>query len=218
MKNLKEKKLKLEALNTKFQEEIRNGAEKLFFYLSDFIENKLVEAEADKKFQEIIICEKKCDRLKEKYLELLFKEKRALPFLLEDRYKIIISLDKIVNRFEYLSRYLQVYPFEIYSELRQSLNTLNKLSLETINQLLNCTLLMETSFSGAHEITFDIEQLRRDAHDLKFKMLHTIFSKKDEPLRVNLTWKIISLLYDIISAAEEISDFLRELIIKYPNR
>jgi hypothetical protein len=76
---------------------------------------------------------------------------------------------------------------------------------------------METSFSGANEITYDIEQLRRNAHDLKFKMLDTIFSKKDEPLRVNLTWKIISLLYDIISAAEEISDFLRELIIKYPN-
>ena len=216
MKNLKEKKKILDDLNTEFQEEIRNGAEKLFFYMSDFIENKLDGI--DEKFQEIILCEKKCDRLKETYLEFLFKEKRALPFLLEDRYKIIISLDKIVNRFEYLSRYIQVYPFEIYPELRESLNSLNKLSFETINQLLNCTLLMETSFSGAYEITFDIEQIKRDAHNLKFKMLDTIFSKKDEALRVNLTWKIISLLYDIISAAEEISDFLRELIIKYPNR
>jgi predicted phosphate transport protein (TIGR00153 family) len=213
---LKKKKFDLDALNTEFQEEIRNGAEKLFFYMNDFIDNKLEGV--DEKFQEIIVCEKKCDRLKERYLEHLFKEKRALPFLLEDRYNIFISLDKIVNRFEYLSRYVQVYPFEIYPELRERLNSLNKYTFETINQLLNCTLLMETSFSGANEITYDIEQIRRDAHDLKFKMLDTIFSKKDEPLRVNLTWKIISLLYDIISAAEEISDFLRELIIKYPNR
>jgi predicted phosphate transport protein (TIGR00153 family) len=217
VKNLRKKKSDLDDLNTEFQEEIRNGAEKLFFYMSDFIDNKFDETEADEKFQEIILCEKKCDRLKEKYLELLFKEKRALPFLLQDRYKILIPLDKIVNRFEYLSRYVQVYPFEIYPELRKSLNKLNEYTFEIMNQLLNCTLLMETSFSGANEITYDIEQLRRNAHDLKFKMLDTIFSKKDEPLRVNLTWKIISLLYDIISAAEEISDFLRELIIKYPN-
>jgi len=215
---LKEKKLKLDALNTKFQEEIRNGAEKLYFYLNDFIENKLDEAVADEKFQEIIVCEKKCDRLKEKYLELLFKEKRALPFLLEDRYKIIISLDKIVNRFEYLSRYLQVYPFEIYPELRKNLKSLNKLNFDTINQLLNCTLLMETSFSAAYEVTFEIEKSKREAHDLKFKMLDIIFQKTEQPLRVNLTWKIITLIYDAISAAEEISDFLRELIIKYPNR
>ncbi len=215
---LKEKKQKQDALNTEFQEEILNGAENLFFYLSDFIENKMDEVEADEKFQEIIVCEKKCDRLKEQYVEILFKEKRALPFLVEDRYKMVTSLDKVLNRYEFLARYLQVYPFEIYPELRKNLNTLNKLSFDTINQLLNCTLLMETSFSAAYEITFDIEKLRREAHNLKFKMLDVIFQKKDEPLRVNLTWKIISLIYDIISWAEQISDFLRGLIIKYPSR
>ena len=192
MKNLKEKKIILESLNKEFQEEIRIGAEKLFFYLSDFIENKLDKV--DEKFQEIIVCEKKCDRLKEQYLEYLFKEKRALPFLVEDRYKIITSLDKTLNRYEFLSRYLQVYPFEIYPELRKDLNTLNKLSFDTINQLLNCTLLMETSFSAAYVITFEIEKSRREAHDLKFKMFDSIFQKKDEPLRENLTWKIISLI------------------------
>jgi len=218
VKKLKEKKLKLDTLNTEFQEEIRTGVEKMFFYLSDFIDNKLVDPIADEKFQEIILCEKKCDRLKEKYIELLFKEKRALPFLVEDRYNIITSLDKIVNRFEFLSRYLQVYPFEIYPELRKDLNTLNKLSFDTINQLLNCSLLMETSFSAAYEITFEIEKSRREAHDLKFKMLNIIFQKTEEPLRVNLTWKIISLIYDAISAAEELSDYLRGLVIKYPSR
>ncbi|MFX1339528.1 MAG: DUF47 family protein [Promethearchaeota archaeon] len=215
---MKEKKVKLDDLNTEFQEEIRNGAEKLFFYLSDFIDNKLIDPEADQKFQEIILYEKKCDRLKEKYIGILFKEKRALPFLVEDRYKIITSLDKIVNRYEFLSRYLQVYPFEVYPELRKDLNSLNKLSFDTINQLLNCSLLMETSFSAAYEITFEVEKLRREAHNLKFKMLNIIFQKTDEPMRVNLTWKIISLIYDIISAAEELSDYFRGLIIKYPSR
>ena len=77
---------------------------------------------------------------------------------------------------------------------------------------------METSFSAAYELTFEIEKSKREAHDLKFKMLDTIFQKSEQPLRVNLTWKIITLIYDAISAAEEISDFLRGLVIKYPSR
>lgn len=216
MRKLRSKKSDLEQLNEEFQEEIRNGVEKLFFYLIDFIDDKIDKA--DKKFQEIVVCEEKCDTLKERYIQTLFKDKRALPFLVEDRYKIVTSLDKILNKSEYLSRYLQIYPFKIYPEIREDLKLYNKLSFDIVNQLLNCSLLMESSFSGAYEITFEIEKLRKQAHNLKFKLLGIIFKKTDEPLRVNLTWKIVSLIYDIISWSEEISDFLRGLIIKYPSR
>ena len=76
----------------------------------------------------------------------------------------------------------------------------------------------DLEFVGAFGLTFEIEKSKREAHDLKFKMLDTIFQKSKQPLRVNLTWKIITLIYDAISAAEEISDFLRGLVIKYPSR
>ena len=214
---MKKSKQKIfEKINQEFQEEIRNGAEKLFNYMSDYIENKLDKV--DEKFQEIIMCEKRCDRIKEKYIEILFKDKRALPFLIEDRYKIITSLDDILDMSETIARYMQVFPFEIYEDIRDEMNQLNKLYLETVNQLLNCTLLMETNFSGAYEITFEIEKWKRQAYDLKFKILDIIFPKKKEPLRINLTWKIVSLIYDVISWVEEISDYLRGLIIKYPGK
>jgi len=213
---MKKKKENIDQINKEFQEEIRKGAEKLFNYMNDFIENRLDKV--DEKFQEIIICEKRCDRIKEKYTEVLFKDKRALPFLIEDRYKIINYLDNIIDMSETLARYMQVFPFDIYEDIRDEMNQLNKLYLETVNQLLNCTLLMETSFNGAYEITFEIEKWKRQAYDLKFKILDIIFQKKDEPLRVSLTWKIITLIYDVISWTEEISDFLRGLIIKYPGK
>ncbi|MFX1256777.1 MAG: hypothetical protein ACFFAN_02880, partial [Promethearchaeota archaeon] len=95
---------------------------------------------------------------------------------------------------------------------------LNELYLKTVNQLLNCTLLMESSFEGAYQITFEIEKHRREAHNLKFKMLDNLFKKTKEPIRINLTWKLIDLIYEVISWAEEISDYLRGLIIKYPSR
>lgn len=213
---MKKRKQKIDEINQEFQEEIRTGAEKLFNYMSDYIENSLDKV--DEKFQEIIKCEKRCDRIKEKYIEVLFNDKRALPFLIEDRFKIITSLDKILNMSETIARYMQVFPFEIYEDIRDEMNQLNKLYLETVNQVLNCTLLMETSFNGAYEITFEIEKWKRQAYDLKFKILDIIFPKKKEPLRVNLTWKIVSLIFDVISWAEEISDFLRGLIIKYPGK
>lgn len=215
---MKRKKNELSEINEQFQEEIRDGAEKLFNYMSDFIDNRLEKV--DEKFQEIILHEKRCDRLKEKYIEILFKDKRALPFLVEDRYKIITSLDDIVDRSEFIARYMQVLPenFDFYKDIRENMHQLNKYYLETINQLLNCTLLMETNFNAAYELTFEVEKWKRKAYNLKFKLLDVIFQKTDEPLRVNLTWKVISLIYDAISYSEEISDYLRGLIIKYPGK
>lgn len=215
---MRKKKNVIDEINKEFQEEIRNAAERLYNYMTDFIDNRLENV--DDRFQEIIVCEKSCDRLKEKYIEVLFKDKRALPFLVEDRYKIITSLDKIVNQSEFIARFIQALPpeFEIFKDIKEGMHELNKLFLEIVNQLLNCTLLMEISFSGAYEITFEIEKWRRQAHNLKFNLLEKIFQKTDEPLRVSLTWKLISLIYDIISWTEEISDYLRGLIIKYPSR
>ncbi len=214
-----EEKPKLDEINEKFQEEVRSGCQKLYNYLSDFIEKKLVDDKLiDDKFQEVIACEKRADKLKDQYLELLFKDKKALPFLVEERYKIITSLDKIANKSEIIARYMMIFPFEIYDDLREDFIALNKLYMDITNQLLNCTLLMETKFDSSYELTFEIENLRRESHDLKFRMFESLFKKTDNVLRINLTWKLIGLLYDVISCSEEISDFLRCLIIKYPEK
>ena len=215
---MKRKKSELIEINEQFQEEIRNGAEKLFNYMSDFIDNRLENV--DEKFQEIILSEKKCDRFKEKYIEVLFKDKRALPFLVEDRYKIINSLDDIADKSEFIAMFMQVLPenFEFFKDIRENMQQLNKYYLETINQLLNCTLLMETSFNAAYDLTFEVEKWKRKAYNLKFKLLDVVFQKTDKPLIVNLTWKVISLIYEVISYCEEISDYLRGLVIKYPGK
>jgi predicted phosphate transport protein (TIGR00153 family) len=216
VKFVRKKKTDIDEINKEFQEEIRNGAEKLFNYMMDFIEGDLKKV--DESFQEVILCEKACDRLKEKYLEILFKDKRALPFLVEDRYRIVTSLDKIMNMSENIARYMQVYPYEIFSDVKDDLIKFIQLYLETVNQLLNCTLLMEDDFKGAYELTFEVEKHRRNAYNLKFQILDLIFKKEKEPLRVNLTWKVITLIFDVITWAEQISDYLRGLIIKYPGK
>ena len=86
---MKEKKRKLDDVKTEFQNEILNGVKILNSIITDFINDKMDK----EKLQQVIDSEKHCDRLKEEYINLLFKKKRALPFIVEDRYKMITSLD-----------------------------------------------------------------------------------------------------------------------------
>ncbi|MFX0070903.1 MAG: DUF47 family protein, partial [Candidatus Hermodarchaeota archaeon] len=197
---------------------IRETTEKFYDHMNDYIENRLDDV--DSTFQEIIQCEKQCDRIKERYIEILFKYKRALPFLVEDRYKIVSSLDKILTKIEFIARFMQVYPFRIKEDINNDLMKLNKLIIDSVNQLMNCALLMETNFEAAYLITFEVEKYRREAHDLKFKILGVLYKDKnnEKALRIMLTTRIITLMYEVIQWVEQISDFLRGLIIKYPNR
>lgn len=213
MKNIK-KKGNLDDLRLRFQEEFLNCVRTLHLRINDFINNKLKTDELEK----VISCEKKCDRIKEQFIMELFKNKRALPFLVEDRYQIITLLDVIANKSEDIARYLEIYPFEITKDITEGLKTLNDLYLQSSEKIIECTSLMETDFKSAHKITFEIEALRRDAHDLKFILIGLLFKHEDKPLYVSITWKIITKLYSIIAWIERMSDYLEGLILKYPSK
>ncbi|MBD3254254.1 MAG: DUF47 family protein [Candidatus Lokiarchaeota archaeon] len=210
---IKDKKEKIESLNTQFIDETLKGAEIFKDLFCKLIQNKLDKEEINL----VIESERKCDRLKEQYIELLFKDKRALPFLVEDRYKIIQSIDVVNDKLEFLARYIEIYPFEIYQDLRDDFNNLCELSFQTVKELINCLRLIETDFDGAYKKTFKIESLKRKARTLRFNLLGVLYKKSDSPLRVTLTSKLVIDLYDIISWSEETSDYLRGLIIKYPS-
>ncbi|MFX1310433.1 MAG: hypothetical protein ACFE8C_12095, partial [Promethearchaeota archaeon] len=78
---MKEKKNELTEINKEFLAETLAGIEVLHNATSQFINDKLNKNE----LEDVIQSEKKCDRIKEKYVQILFKSKRALPFLVEDR-------------------------------------------------------------------------------------------------------------------------------------
>ena len=78
---------------------------------------------------------------------------------------------------------------------------------------------METDFNKAYQKSFNIEPLKRSARSAKYDILEIIYQKSQErTLRVYLTSKICIKMFDMIERAEEISDFLRSLIIKYPSK
>ena len=45
-----------------------------------------------------------------------------------------------------------------------------------------------------------------------------LYEKKDDALKVYITEDIVSKMFDIVAIAEDFSDYLRGLIIKYPSK
>jgi predicted phosphate transport protein (TIGR00153 family) len=214
MKLLKEKRNQLQEINEEYLAQTLKGAKILHDLLNQFIEKKLNKAD----LEQVIQSEHKCDRLKEKYIQVLFKEKRALPFLVEDRYQILMNVDQINDKTEYLARFMQVFPFELYDDIIDEFITLCENCMQTVELLINCATLIETDFDSAYAKTFEIEEVRRKARKAKFHLLEVLYKKSKEPTRVYLTSKLVTIIYEVANWAEDVSDFLRGLIIKYPSR
>ncbi|MFX1469491.1 MAG: DUF47 family protein [Promethearchaeota archaeon] len=215
MKLLKDKRsILLDAAN-QFYTHVLKGSDLLNECINDLIADKLNKDKLD----QVIKFEHEGDIAKEKYINILYKDKRALPFLIEDRYRLIKYLDIISDKSEDLARGLKVFPFEFYDDIKEDMKRLNDIYEETIKILIEMIQLMETDFKTAYEKSFNIETLKRSARDCKFKILGLIYKKSEErSLRIYLTSKICIKLYDMIERAEEISDFLRSLIVKYPSK
>ena len=192
--------------------------EGLITHLHQGIEELLEDKINENILGEVINGEHELDRIKEEYIQELYETKRSLPFLVEDRFKIINDLDCVADIAEELARLIEIFPFKIYDELKDEIGKLNDI-MKTISMILVKTVeLMENNFDKAYEKTKEIEARRREARDFKFDMLGILYKKKDKSIKLYLISKIIVWMYDIISMAEELSDFLRGLIIKYPRK
>ncbi len=209
-----EDKNRLQELNKQFLAETLKATQILHELLMDYAEDKLDE----KRLDDVIACEHQCDQLKEQYIQILFKDKKALPFLVEDRYKIVTMIDHMTGKNEFVARFLEASPFKLYADVKKPFKEIVQLYLEGIEELISCVKLMETNFSGAYKKTFEIENKRREAKIKKFDVIENLFKKKGDDLRIYITSKLVSYIYEVLDAAEEISDYLRGLIIKYPSK
>jgi predicted phosphate transport protein (TIGR00153 family) len=214
MKFSKDKENELERINREFLAETLNGSVILHEAVSEYIDGKLDNIDLDK----IIEIEHNCDKIKDQYVKILYRDKRALPFLVEDRYNILMMIDQVNDKMEFFARFLKTCPFKLYDEIKDEFRDLCSACSQSVKELIDCATLIETDFEGAYDSTFKIEEHKRKARKAKFDLLEKLFKMDDNPLKVYLTSKLVTYLYDIASWVEETSDYLRGLIIKYPSR
>ena len=215
MKLRQDKKKKLIDAAETFHTEVLRGADLLHKSINDLIKGKLDPAKLD----EVIESEHIADGEKEAYINILYQDRRALPFLVEDRYRLIKYIDMVSDDSEELARGLKVFPFELYDDIKDSMQQLNNIYDKTVEKLVEMISSMETNFNAAYDKSFEIENLKREARGVKYDILDVIYQKSEaRSLQIYLTSKICIKLFDMIKRAEEISDFLRSLIVKYPSK
>ena len=215
MKLLKDKKIKVLNASNEFHALVLKGSDLLHECINDLIEGKLNKS----KLEEVIKCEHDGDTAKENYIKILYEDKRALPFLIEDRYRLIKYLDTVSDKSEELARGLLVFPFDCYDDIKEDIKKLNDTYEEAVKLLIEMINLMETDFKTVFQKSFNMETLKRNGRESKFRILDVIYKKSEEKsLQIYLTSKICIKLFDMIGMAEEISDFLRSLIVKYPSK
>ncbi|MFX0081032.1 MAG: DUF47 family protein [Candidatus Hodarchaeota archaeon] len=198
-----------------FHSEVLKGSQLLHDCINELVNGKL----DNDKLDEVIQCEQNADLAKENYINILYKDKRALPFLVEDRYRLIKYLDIVSDNSEELARGLKVYPFKLFDDIKTEMKKINDIYQETIETLVEMVTLMEIDFKTTYQKSFHIETLKRSGRETKYKILDLLYQKPEEKsLRVYLTSKICIKIFDMIVRAEEISDFLRSLIVKYPSK
>ena len=100
---LKRKNAVLSDIYNEFQAEILNETREINIIIKNFIENKLDKSKLQKMV--FAFAERKCNRLKEKYIEQLYENKKVSPFLLEDRYNLIISLNDVSVKNKSITRF-----------------------------------------------------------------------------------------------------------------
>ena len=203
----------IDEVSKDYYEELLKGVQLMHKLCLAFTKNKLNKNELD----QVIECESRGDRIKEESIEILFKSKRALPFLVEDRYKMIRYVDQVLGGIEYFSRFLKIYPFDLDKDLSKDFKTLSDICLKIIETMVETLHLVENNFDEAFKKTFEIQLLRRDGRKIRFDLLEIIYKKQDAN-KIYLTSQLVDNLYHVIGIVEDIADYLRGLIIKYPSR
>jgi len=150
MKLKKDKRSNLLNAANEFHTQVLKGSDLLHECIKDLAEGNLNKP----KLEEVIQCEHEADIAKENYINILYKDKRALPFLVEDRYRLIKYIDIVSDKSEDLARALKVYPFELYDDIKDEMRKLNDLYEKTIKTLIEMIKLMETDFKTAYQRSF----------------------------------------------------------------
>ncbi|MFX0101974.1 MAG: DUF47 family protein [Candidatus Hodarchaeota archaeon] len=215
-KKTKEKKLQNEEIN-QILDVMKNSAKDLR-KLIDVVCNKnpADDYKADGLIESVITAEKKVDRLKEDFIEKLFKKKGFLPtFQKMDNLRIVEKLDKIEDNMEVVARFFQIYDYNFPQEIKDSINLLGGEVTDVITALTETVFWLYKDFSKALEMTVKVQDERREAREKQWDLMEQLFTLDIRGKDMFMINNMIRILMKVVDASEEFSDELNTLALKY---
>jgi predicted phosphate transport protein (TIGR00153 family) len=174
--------------------------------------------DCDEACEDLIKSESEADRLKEQLMELLFKG-TFLPLTGEDRLNLVIMNDNVADAAEKTARVFKAYLpalMGIDKDIKYQIFQIAKKIHDISEHLAKALKLLYDDFEGAFKEAEMVEKMRRDVRHKGFTLMEQLFKQKKVDLSIALAVKeIILLLVNVANKAEDASDFVQAIVIKY---
>jgi len=144
----------------------------------------------------------------------IFKFK-LLPYTRTDYMSLLEMTDDIADKAEICARLLGAYKPVISKKIALSIARLMQETLQTVETLKASVLALNSDLELARQKADETELQREVARNIEFDALKLVFSGKDKDLVKFSLNQIISLLGGIADKAEEVSDVVSALSVKY---
>ena len=164
----------------------------------------------------VLKIEEKADLLKDDLIEKFIK-RETMAFSRSDRIQLIESVDIIFDHLEYCARTIQVHSALIkdYASIAGPFKKFATDLMEIVKRLSTALNTAEEDLEKTIQITREVEKSREAAKDLIFQVMKEILASEYEVTEKFLLYRSVEYLLAILEKAEETSDFLRMLAIKY---
>lgn len=170
--------------------------------------------QCEKCVEEIIKVENEIDEIKFLIEESISKGKR-LKYLIEDQVKLLDVLEHIADRTEILARFIHAYMVKIPNEIKDNVIELSSKMLETVNKLYKAIKSIDHDLDKAYALASEVEKLKEDAVEIEFKIIRWLSQSKIDVKRVIEIKDIVSLLGRIAEKAEEATNTIKTMSMKY---
>jgi predicted phosphate transport protein (TIGR00153 family) len=212
MSDKKKSKPKIEDIMREYNDLLIQGIELFDQGIDLLCDHKIPEF--NKVVDEIIAVEKKADRVKDQLIEE-FMKRETMAFSRMDRIELLEKIDVVHDLIEYTARTIQTHPIKSYEPVSTHFKQFTNDLIEVVKALAGAVNLAEDDLQKTIEATRMIEELRRAARNHSFEMMRDILKAELLPLDKFLFYSSTEYMLSILDCAEEASDFLRTIAIKY---
>ncbi len=164
--------------------------------------------------EKIIRVENEIDEIKFKIEERISKGKR-LKYLIEDQVKLLDVLEHIADRTEILARFIHAYMVKIPDEIKGDVIELSGRTLETVKKLYEAIKSVNENLERSYFLASDVEKLKEDAVEIEFKIIKWLSQSSIDVKKIIEIKDIVSLLGRIAEKAEEATNTIKTMSMKY---
>lgn len=162
----------------------------------------------------VALAEQDADDMRRRLESSIFKFK-LLPYSRTDYISLLEMTDDIADKAEICAKFLDVYNPKMSKKTAISITKLMSETLGTVETLKDCILALDSNLALAREKADETEKQRELVRKLEFDTLRLVFSERSKDLTKFTLQHIVCIIGEIADKAEEVSDFVSALSVKY---